>query len=391
MDSAVIRIAHIGSKGVPRGGGTERVVEALAVRQAAAGHRVTVYGSALLSHSGWYRGMRTVAMSTVTGRHGGPTLLGIKCALHAVLLGDYDIVHVHGFENGFVLPILGLRYPTVMTFHGRGPVGKWGRIAWALMHSMEPLSMKCASLTTSVSLHDARELGAQYGRPVAHVPNGVDPDLAVDTQAATRLLAPHGVNGGRFWLFCAARIVPSKGCLLLLEAYRRVPGAPPLVVVGDLGHAPDHAVELQAAAEGLDVHVVPLVSDQRVLLGLLQSASAFLFPSESEGMSMMLLEAMVYGGPVVATDIPANRDVIAGSAKLVPTGDADAWVDALSELRDAKDADLAARRAAGRQRALGAFDWDRVTSAFQALYERALERPLRRGAPRPVPRSREPD
>jgi len=374
-----LRIAHIGSKGIPSSGGTERVVEALAVRQAAASHRVTVYGSALVTCSGWYKGARNIAVRTAAGRHAGPTLLGIKCALHAVLLGDYDIVHVHGFENGFVLPILGLRYPTVMTFHGRGPVGKWGRIAWTLMHSMEPLSMKCASVTTSVSLHDARELSAQYGRPVAHVPNGVDPDLAVDAEAAARLLARHGVCGGRFWLFCAARIVPSKGCLLLLKAYRRVPDAPPLVVVGDLGHAPDHAAELRVAAEGLDVHFVPLVSDQRVLLELLQSASAFLFPSGSEGMSMTLLEAMAYGGLVVASDIPANRDVIAESAKLVPAGDADAWINALAELRDASAADLAARRAAGKHRALAEFDWGRVTWAYQDLYERVLERPLRRG------------
>jgi len=281
----MLRIAHIGSKGVPSSGGTERVVEALAVRQAAASHRVTVYGSALVTRSGWYRGVRNLAVRTAAGRHAGPTLLGIKCALHAVLLGDYDIVHVHGFENGFVLPILGLRYPTVMTFHGRGPVGKWGRIAWALMHSMEPLSMKCASVTTSVSLHYARELSAQYGRLVAHVPNGVHLEIAADKEAASRLLERHGMSGGRFWLFCAARVVPSKGCLLLLQAYRRVLGAPPLVVVGDLGHAPDHAAELRAAAEGLDVHFVPLVSDQRVLLGLLQSASAFLFPWGSEAMS----------------------------------------------------------------------------------------------------------
>jgi len=44
-----MRIAHIGSKGVPSGGGTERVVEALASRQAAEDHRVTVYGSALVT------------------------------------------------------------------------------------------------------------------------------------------------------------------------------------------------------------------------------------------------------------------------------------------------------------------------------------------------------
>ncbi len=369
-----LRIAHIGSKGVPSGGGTERVVEALAVRQAAAGHRVTVYGSALVTRGGWYKGVRAIAVSTAAGRHAGPTLLGIKCALHAVLLGDYDIIHVHGFENGFVLPILGLRYPTVMTFHGRGPVGKWGRIAWTLMHSMEPLSMKCASVTTSVSLHDAKELSAQYGRPVAHVPNGVPSDVALDKEAASRLLERHGFRGGRFWLFCAARVVPSKGCLLLLRAYRRVSGAPPLVVVGDFGHSPDHAAELRAAADGLDVHFVSLVSDQRVLLGLLQSASAFLFPSDSEGMSMMLLEAMAYGGPVAAADIPANRDVVGDSGVLVPSGEVDAWVRVLTMLRTADDADLASRRAAGRQRAVRGFDWDAIADAYERVYEEALAR-----------------
>jgi hypothetical protein len=98
-------IAHIGSKGVPSGGGRERGAQALAVRQAAAGQRVTVYGSALLTRSAWYKGVRVIALSTAARKHAGPTLLGIKCALHGVLLGDYDIVRTQGFENGFVLPI----------------------------------------------------------------------------------------------------------------------------------------------------------------------------------------------------------------------------------------------------------------------------------------------
>ena len=152
---------------------------------------------------------------------------------------------------------------------------------------------------------------------------------------------------------------------------------PPLVIVGVLGHAPDHAAELRAAAKGLNVHFVPLVAEQPVLLGMLRSAGAFLFPSGSEGMSMMLLEALAYGGPVVASDIPANRDVIAGSAELVPAGDVDAWVRALSGLRDAADEDPAACRAVAQQRTLEAFDWERVTRAYQDLYERLLGRPPR--------------
>ena len=92
---------------------------------------------------------------------------------------------------------------------------------------------------------------------------------------------------------------------------------------------------------------------------------------------MMLLEALAYGGPVVASDIPANRDVIAGSAELVPAGDVDAWVRVLAGLRDATEAELATRRTAGRRRALDAFEWGRVARTYQDLYERLLGRPPR--------------
>ena len=374
----MLRIAHLGTKGIPSDGGTERVVEALAVRQAAAGHQVTVYGRQAVSRSGWYRGVRTVGVSTVRGKHAGPTVLGLKCALHAAMRGNYDIVHVHGFENGFELPIIGLRFPTVMTFHGRGPVGKWGRVAWALMHSMEPTSLRFASLVTSVSCFDAQQLAKEYGRPVAYVPNGAEVNGEVDSVAARGLLDRYGVPEGRFWLFCAARIVPSKGCLTLLQAYSRVPDAPPLVVVGDLSHVPEHAVELSSAAKDLNVYFVPLVSSHRVLLGLLEAANAFLFPSRSEGMSMMLLEALLYGGPIVATDIAANRDVTGRLATLLPVDDVGAWADALAGLRGVSDADVAALRRAGRCRAVGAFNWDKVTLEYDAHYRRVLSgRPTR--------------
>jgi hypothetical protein len=56
-------------------------------------------------------------------------------------------------------------------------------------------------------------------------------------------------------------------------------------------------------------------------------------PSESEGLSNALLEALASGVPAVATDIPANRELVGeGGALLVPPGDVAALAGALSRV-----------------------------------------------------------
>lgn len=67
-----LRVAHLGSKGNPSKGGTERVVETAARRQAAAGHRVTVYGSRLMCASGMVAGVRVLALPTVAHKYRAP-------------------------------------------------------------------------------------------------------------------------------------------------------------------------------------------------------------------------------------------------------------------------------------------------------------------------------
>ena len=82
-----MRIAHLGSKGIPSKGGTERVVEAVARRQAAAGHHVTVYGSRLVCSSR----RASAACASWRCRHAahkylGPVLLQLAGAAHALVV-----------------------------------------------------------------------------------------------------------------------------------------------------------------------------------------------------------------------------------------------------------------------------------------------------------------
>lgn len=69
----------------------------------------------------------------------------------------------------------------------------------------------------------------------------------------------------------------------------------------------------------------------------LESADVFLFPSYSEGFSRALLEAMQCGLPVITTDVGANAEMLGETGSiLVPVGDANAIIKALSTLQDPK-------------------------------------------------------
>ena len=71
------------------------------------------------------------------------------------------------------------------------------------------------------------------------------------------------------------------------------------------------------------------------VLELLKQADAFLFPSYTEGFANAMLEAMAAGLPIIATDVGANAEMIENQGGLiVPTGDVDAIVGAINELKN---------------------------------------------------------
>jgi alpha-1,3-rhamnosyl/mannosyltransferase len=106
------------------------------------------------------------------------------------------------------------------------------------------------------------------------------------------------------------------------------------------------------------------------LRALYAGATLLALPSRHEGFGLPLLEAMVQGTPVVASDIPALQEVTDGAARLVPPDDVDAWVAALAEV--IADEGLRRRLAeAGRARA-ATFSWERTVRDTRAVYSEAL-------------------
>ena len=94
--------------------------------------------------------------------------------------------------------------------------------------------------------------------------------------------------------------------------------------------------ELQQLIDELDLtEVVHLLGRRDDVPELLGSADLFAFSTTAaEGFGIALVEAMAAGLPVIASDVPACREVLAEGAAglLVPAGDVQAWTSALQEL-----------------------------------------------------------
>ena len=183
----------------------------------------------------------------------------------------------------------------------------------------------------------------------------------------------------RYLLFVGTR-EPRKNLPTLLAAYRallagRVPpadgpgaavaGVPPLVLAGPPGWG--EALDLAGLPPGA-VRTPGYLAEED-LASLVAGAAALAFPSWYEGFGLPALEALACGTPVVASELPALREVLADQAELVPPGDADALADALLRVLDDPGGEPA--RAARRARAAG-FTWDACARASLAAYHRAL-------------------
>jgi glycosyltransferase involved in cell wall biosynthesis len=106
---------------------------------------------------------------------------------------------------------------------------------------------------------------------------------------------------------------------------------------------------------------------------LLVAADLFVLPSLEEGMSVALLEAMAAGLPIVASDIPGNRDVATDGreALLVPVEEPRALAAAV--LRVFEEPDLATRLGiAARQSAVERFSLAAMADRYLELFDRLL-------------------
>ena len=285
--------------------------------------------------------------------------------LYAGLFNRPDILHIQAIGPALVTPLaklFGLK--VIVTHHGPDyERQKWGRLAKLSLKLGERMGMLWADGRIVISRGIAECVRKKYGRDSTLIHNGATLPECPDS---VNSLQPFGLDRGKYVLL-VSRLVPEKRHLDLIEAFRRA--ALPdwkLAIVGASDHPDEYTREVLAAADATAGVVCTGFQTGTSLAELYTHAGLFVLPSSHEGLPIALLEAISYGLPAVASDIPANLEVELPADSYFPLGDVDSLARRLRTFagRPVSAEDRARRRDWVAQH----YDWNDIAGKTARLY-----------------------
>lgn len=344
----VLRILHVAAPAPA--GGLEQVVRALAAGHRARGHDVAV--AALL----------------IEGQAPHPLVAALESDGVRVFVAwtkhrDYaaersavarfcaefepDVVHTHGYRPDVLHRSVAARMglPTVTTVHGPSFIGglKGAFYEWLQRRAYRRFD---AVIAVSEPLYAETLAGGVRAERLHMLPNAwsslYTPLSRQEARRELGLPLDEPVVG---WV---GRLIPVKGCDVFLDAWSRLPEPRPIASIIGYGFE-EEALRLRVADLGATerVRFHTGVNDAGRLFAAFDT---YVLSSRSEGLPIVLLEALAAGTPAVATAVGGVPHVLREQAGwVVPPDDAEALAAAIRvSLSDRAEAEVRAARATAR-------------------------------------------
>lgn len=362
-------IAFFGVKFFPSQGGTSRVVENL-IRNLASEYNVTIYCYKDPLAQSYIEGVNVIEFPKIKLGSIGVFLFYLRCYLHIRYRSNYDIVHAHKIDSFFFLKGLSKNAKVIATVHGLPyKDGVWGAIAQKFFKINEQRFLKFKGTKTAIAKPICEFYNQEYGVDVKFVPNGINLGEKIGKSSLVDFWPKDVPESVPFVLFAGRRIMGIKGLHTLLKAFNKINYKGNIFIAGDMDFDLAYTKNVKLLSKNLNVYFLGYVNPLSVLLELVSKCEYFIFPSEIEGMSIMLLEVASTGKPIISSDIPQNTQVFDENEVLFfKNKDVDDLAEKLTwaENNKIKFQDIGFL---AKSKVANSFTWDKITLEYISLYE----------------------
>jgi len=366
-----MRIAFIGQKGMPtQNGGVEIYAENLAINLVKRGHEVLTYSRRYYSGGlKEYKGVRIISVPSWRGKN-FEAITNTFFACLDLAFRKVDVINVQAIGPAsliWLLKILKPRTPIIFTFHCQDyHQKKWGAFARAYLKFGERVGCRLADkvITTSQVLNEYTK--ETYNLDPIYIPYGA----FTPEKLPVRDIRRWGLEKDNYITYIG-RLVRHKGVHYLIEAFKQIKTDKKLVIVGDSAHTDDYVAELRELAAGDDRIIFTGNQSGSVLKELFSNAYLFVQPSEYEGLSVALLEAMGWQLACLVSDIEQNREGIADCGVTFKNKDVADLRVKLSQLLE-QPAEVSRLGQDAAERVKQEYNWNTIVLDIEKAYQAAI-------------------
>ncbi len=372
-----MKIAMIGHKVVPsRRGGIENVLTTLCPMLVEMGHEVTCYNRSSdkveneyvgTTQNHMYKGVKLKKAWTLNIR-GFAAMIASFTAAIAASFRSYDVIHFHAEGPCAALWIPKLfGKKCVATVHGLDwQREKWGKgFVSKYIKFGEKMLAKHADEVIVLSQAAFDYFKETYGRETTIIHNGIN---RPERKEAELITEKYGLHKNEY-ILVVSRLTAEKGIHYLIDAYGKITTDKKLVIAGDTSDTDDYVKMLKEKAAGNPNIIFTGFVSGDLLKEIYSNAYINVLPSDLEGMSLCLLEALAYRNALLCSDIPENTAVAEDKAMYFEKGNVDDLAEKLKLLCDNNEI-VEHFKDGADEFILNKYSWADVAKATCELYQK---------------------
>lgn len=307
-----MKIVFIGCKDIHKLGGIESYMSNLSAELIRRGHGPVIYCESNRNSVEYENGIKLIHYKAPKNIYLSKIWVGLKATIRTLVKEKgVSAIHYNSWPPAiwsFIPRIFGKK--TFMQGHGLG----WERSKYSakkrrIIKLFATTVTRLSKYRIMCSEAQSEYFRTHYNLKCTTIPTAVN--LPAETGCNEQeTLKKYGLETKGYFLFMG-RLVQEKNPDYLIEGFKAANhGDMKLVIAGSNDADPAYVEKLHKMTEGNEniIFTGAIYADEKD--AILRNAYTFCLPSTIEGLSIVLLEAMSYKLPIIASDIVANKEVL---------------------------------------------------------------------------------